>query len=297
MKQYLFQRLVASFIMLAVTLVSWAFDFEADGIYYNINSDNTSVTVTYKTTSYNSYSGSISIPSQVTYINYTYIVTGIGSSAFRDCDGLTSLDIPNSVTSIGSGAFLRCTGLISVTIPTGVTNIGQEAFYGCSCLNSMTIPNSVINIGANAFGNTAWYNNQPNGLVYVGKIAYKYKGTIPSGTHIIFEEGTLGIADYAFNECTGITSVTIPNSVTSIGAYAFRNCDGLTSLDIPNSVTRIGSGAFLRCIGITSLIIGNGLTNINNDFNSCIGLTSIKVRDGNPIYDSRDNRFTKNPFN
>ena len=76
-------------------------------------------------------------------------------------------------------------------------------------------------IGSEAFDGTAWFNNQSDGLVYAGKVAYRYKGTMAAGTHITIEEGTLGIADVAFFDCSGLTSVTIPNSVTNIGDGAF----------------------------------------------------------------------------
>ena len=157
-------------------------------------------------------------------------VTSIGDWAFYNCTGLTSITIPNSVTSIGDSAFEACTGLTSVTIPDRVTSIGDRAFTFCSSLTSITIPNSVTSIGRSAFDGTAWYNNLPDGLAYVGKVAYKYKGTMPSNTSIVLNEGTLGIADYAFEGCTGLTSVTIPDSVTSIGSSAFEYCSGLTSI-------------------------------------------------------------------
>ena len=112
-------------------------------------------------------------------------VTSIGYHAFSYCSGLTSIEIPNSVTSIRYGAFYNCSGLTSIEIPNSVTSIGDWAFDGCSGLTSIEIPNSVTSIGVQAFDNTAWYNNQPNGLVYAGKVAYKYKGTMPDNTNIL----------------------------------------------------------------------------------------------------------------
>ena len=124
-------------------------------IYYNYNSDGTSVSVTYQGTSSSSYSneytGDVAIPETVTYSGQTYSVTTIGSSAFRGCIGLTSVTIPNSVTSIDSYAFQNCSSLTLVTIPNSVTSIGSSAFQNCSSLTSVTIPNSVTSIGILAF--------------------------------------------------------------------------------------------------------------------------------------------------
>ena len=204
--------------------------------------------------------------------NTTVMVAGYPSGNEPTGD----LTIPESVTFGG------------ISYP--VTSIGDEAFCDCSGLTSVTIPNSVTEIGHRAFDETAWYNNQPDGLVYAGPVAYKYKGTMPSGTSIVLKEGTKGIADRAFEDCFGLTSVSIPNSVTEIGRYAFGGCNGLTSVTIPNSVTEIGQGAFYDCSGLASVTIGNSVTSIRQGaFGSCSGLTSIKVESGNSVYDSREN--------
>ena len=226
--------------------------------------------------------------------------------------GFKNTIIPNSVTSIGNNAFRNCSGLTSVTIPNSVTSIGEGAFFGCSGLTSVTIPNSVTSIGSEAFSGTPWFNKQPNGLLYVGKIAYKYIGDMPENTSIVIENGTVGIADNAFRGCSGLTSVTIPNSVTSIGDYAFNNnglisvsignsvttigeyafsgCRSLTSVTIPNSVISIRDWAFSYCSGLTSVTIPNSVTSIGMyAFQYCSGLTAIKVESGNQTYDSRDN--------
>ena len=221
------------------------------------------------------YKGTMPANRSITLKDGTVAIT---PSAFRDCSGLKSVTIPNSVTSIGNNAFYGCSGLTSVTIPNSVTSIGSGAFQYCSGLTSVTIPNSVTSIGEVAFAGTAWYDNQPDGLVYAGNVAYEYKGTMPANTSITLKEGTVGIASSAFYYCSGLTSVTIPNSVTSIGTSAFSSCSGLTSVTIPNSVTSIGNRAFHVCSGLTSVTIGNSVTSIGElAFSGCSSLTSVTI--------------------
>ncbi len=241
-------------LLCITTLAAWAYDFEVNGIYYLKNGSNAIVTMSNGDTQ---YSGVVIIPETVTHNGKTYKVTAIGGYAFYGNDELRNVIIPNSVMTIGTGAFMDCTGLTNIVIPNSVTSIGEEAFEGCSKLTDIVIPNSVISIGPWAFIDTPWFENQPDGMVYAGNVAYEYKGEIPEGTSLTLRADTKGIADEAF--CVpgheGLTSIDMPNSLINIGAGAFRSCRGLTSIVIPNSVTTIGREAFYQCSGLTDIVI------------------------------------------
>ena len=157
------------------------------------------------------------IPTSVTYKGTTYAVTSIGSYAFRSCDSLTSITIPDSVTSIGDSAFHRCTSLENVIFGENsqLDSIGSYAFYNCTSLKSITIPDSVTSIDSYAF-----YNCTSLSTI-----------TIPDSVTII--------AECTFYNCTSLKSITIPDSVMSIGSYAFSGC---TSLSIYCEATSKPSG-------------------------------------------------------
>ncbi|GHT12598.1 hypothetical protein AGMMS4956_07450 [Bacteroidia bacterium] len=97
-------------------------------------------------------------------------------------------------------------------------------------------------------------------------------------TSVTIGNSVTSIGDMAFFYCSGLTSVTIGNSVTSIGSYAFYDCSGLTAVTIPNSVTSIGESAFSGCSGLTSVTIPNSVTSIGDEaFSGCSGLTSVTI--------------------
>lgn len=199
--------------------------------------------------------------SNLVSVTFPESITEIPDEMFFKCTNLTSVNIPNTITAIGQYAFYDCISLTEMEIPTSVTNIDRYAFSGCSNLTSVNIPNSVISIGLNCFTDTPFFNNQPDGVVYLGSVLYKYKGTMPENTSITIEDGTISISPEAFSNCRNLTSVNIPSSITTIGESAFSSCYGLTSVVIPQSVTTIGKEAFEYCHNLVKSAYPESLSN------------------------------------
>ena len=250
--------------VLLCSLAANAHDFEVGGIYYNITSStNLTVGVTYRGSSYsqysNEYNGAVTIPSTVTYNSNTYSVTSIGYYAFYDCSSLTSITLPEGVTSIGDYAFQYCSSLTSITLPEGVTSIGYYAFQSCRSLYKV-INNSNLSLskGSNNNGYVAYYAK----VVYQGG-----ELTTVDDYQFYTSDGIYSLVNYIGND----TEIVLPDSYNGenykIGDCAFRGCSSLTSITLPESVTSIGSYAFDNCTALKKVIIEDGSTTLSLGYN------------------------------
>ncbi|MBR1680704.1 leucine-rich repeat protein, partial [bacterium] len=238
-----FKQILLVSVLSCLGLKAMAYDFEVNGIYYKKNSDKT-VSVTYKDNNYNSYSGSVIIPSTVTYRGISYSVTSIDSRAFTGCINLTSVEIPDSFVGSSDSrlyVFDDCTGLVSINVNSG--NARYSSMDG------------------------VLYSKQQDAI---WKCPARKEGSYIMPNSVIY------IAGRAFENCTGLTSIKIPNSMTIIGSGTFKGCTGLTNVEISESVTWIGDRAFKGCTGLTSITIPNNVVYIGIEvFSDCINLKTL----------------------
>lgn len=227
-------------------------DFTYGDLEYSINYDDVTVTVTGHVDGYDA-TGTLDIPTVAYYNGNPYTVTIIDSYAFYHCDGLNgTLVIPNTIMEIGDDAFDYCGFTGTVNIPASVEDIGYTPFYCCDGIEGFVVD-----------PNNEYYDSRDNCnaiiRTYSNKLEIGCKNSTIPNTVVSIEED-------AFNRVSGLTSIIIPSSVTTIGGWAFW-FTGLTSINIPSTVTAIGT----------------------NPFAGCAGLTSITVESGNAVYDSRNN--------
>ena len=220
-------------------------------------------------------------------------VTYIGDSAFRDCP-ITSLSLNERIKEIGNFAF-SSTKIKSVTIPSGVTDIAYYMFAGSSDLAVVKAPDKLLKIKGCSFDYTKWFDSQKNGMTFIGRNLYKYKGNITASSKtksIKVPDGTLSIAAYAFDNAreydgrssfnlSGLTSVTLPESVEYIGESAFQNCNELKSVNIGMKVKEIGYYSFCNCGKLTLKIEKSNTYAINYAKAKGIKYTTYEFKLGN----------------
>ena len=208
-------------------------------------------------------------------------VETISSRAFVLCSGIESVKFSSNLKNIGYNAFWYCSSLKSVEIPHGTQVISDSAFRDCSALETVILPDTLIEIDINAFSGTAYINNPENregNALYNGK----YLLDVSKDATGVFEikDGTELIAGNAFDACSNLTEIVIPESVKTIGNNAFSDCEGLKNMVIPENVTEIGRYLFAYCENLESVEINGKISTLDsNVFYSCEKLTSVKLPD------------------
>ena len=237
--------------------------------------------------------------SRISSIEIPEGVTNIGKYAFYNCDSLKTVVIPNSVTSIQQNAFYDCNYLKTLTIGSGVDTIGNYAFYYCNSLDTVyTLSQTPPALGTNALystplcyipaGTLAAYQasdwaNYVSGFVEQGQCGDNLYWTISDGVLSITGSGAM--YDYTaealapwYGQLANITTINLPDGLTSIGAWAFYDCDAISSISIPNTVTAIGNEAFYHCSSLTSLSIPDAVTTLGYEaFANCTLLTNVSL--------------------
>ena len=223
----LLKRLCAFMLMLITSASTlFAYDFYVGGIYYEYGESNV-----YVTHGDQKYSGSIVIPPSININGKTLPVIRVTYDAFRDCNELTSVSLPNSIESILNNAFEGCTNLVSIPFPSELKGIGYRAFKGCTKLESIALPEGFTGLSGEAFMNC---------------ISLK---------KIVFPPRVKRIPEGAFSGCTGLLSIILGDSIQFIDKNAFYGCTSLTALFIPKSVKEIGVSAFENCIKVETLVL------------------------------------------
>ena len=254
---------------------------------------------------------------KLTYASLGDNLTSLGNSAFRNCSVLTEISIPGTTVTIGEKAFQDCKTLALATLNSGTTTIGGFCFDGCSELLSMTIPGTVQTIGGGSFnGCTALasltfgnsqdsieipqFTDSPLKTLRIGRnLTYTYSNTLSPFRNrttlrrVLFTgDNVTNVYNYLLDGCTGITTISLPESLVTINGYAFRNCSSLPEITLPSALSSIGSHAFDGCSSIERLTINNSdkALTLGTD-NSMFFDSPIKS-----LYVGRDLSYTVNSY-
>ncbi|MBQ7851020.1 MAG: leucine-rich repeat domain-containing protein [Clostridia bacterium] len=230
-------------------------------------------------------------------------VRSIAPYAFYLSVNLTDVSIPDSVTEIGDHAFCYCRSLTGAVLPEGVKSLGTGAFGNCTSLKSVSLPCSMMDFPSDAFQNCYALeefilpHDHPSMFAIDGVLFSHWDMTLlrcppsapfltsrlffmPGRQHYTIPYGTSRIAEYAFEGCVNLKSVSIPPSVRKIGEGAFYNCHSLKDVDIPHSVVSIGSGAFSSCSSLTDVTLPDSLREISSSmFAYCYDLHDVSIPD------------------
>ena len=205
-------------------------------------------------------------------------ITAIPQSAFSGCTALDELRLPASLKTIDKSAFQHCEALSEVSLPEGLETIAKYAFDSCFMLDDIVVPDSVTYVGYRAFGDTAWFQNHPDGALYTGKTLYGYKGSFPEESDYVVREGTKVLAEYALFAQKNLRSVTLPDSVVTVCEKAFYGCTGMKTIRLSESLTAVHAQAFRSCSSLEELMLPDSVIKIGDEaMQQCTSLKAIRV--------------------
>ncbi|MDE6697824.1 MAG: leucine-rich repeat domain-containing protein, partial [Muribaculaceae bacterium] len=263
--------------MLWLSISASAYDFEVDGIAYNITSfSDLKCSVTSKETG---YMGNITIPDIVSFNGKELSVTEIEDNAFQNNIDLIAVCIPSSVKVIGMGAFKNCVNLEQLTIQDGLCYIHSYSFGQCSKLKNVILPNTVKEIGNNCFEDC----NALSEIKFSDKLSElgAYAFTNCSSLNTISLPNSLAVVkEHTFDGCTNLSEIQLGDELKEISDYAFSECDFM-SFTVPNSVTDIGKCILDNCKNLETFSIGTGLSVIySNPISNCPNVKNFIILDG-----------------
>ena len=275
---------ITLFLLAMVASASiWAENVKINGIYYSLGSTTAQV-ISDQSSDKSVYSAytSVTIPSSVTYNNYTYPVTSVGTSAFEGCSNLQSVTLPSSVTVIGTDAFYACVKLGSINLEEGLTAINLRAFWGCN-LDTVIIPSTVTTIG-----NSAFKNNPTKAIVWkpancsIGSADNApFYSTSSQVTSFVFADGVETVPAYICQNMSKLDTIVLPSSVRALGQCAFQGCTSLKSINLPVTQKTLPVSFFEGCTSLESIELPATLTTINTDaFYGCTKLAKVHLHEG-----------------
>lgn len=264
-------------IILFVYIPTFAYDFEVDGICYDISSF-TKLTVTASSLS-ETISEDLEIPSSVNFNGKTLTVTKIGAGFANNNDLIRNITVGDEIIEIGQNAFSGCENLMSITLGNKLKTLGSQAFKGCKNLQEI-YSGSLVNIGDHAF----------EACESLLRVDFKNTTSLSNG---IFKNcysltdceinSVSEIGSSSFANCKSLTTITIPESVTSIGTEAFAGCTNLVQFIIPNSVNSVGQDILKGNTALQSLVIGSGIKKLPYIISGCDNLKEIQINDSEDL--------------
>lgn len=208
----------------------------------------------------------------------------IGENAFENCSSLKAVEFANGcvLDEIGKNVFLGCRSLETISLPDGITVIPEGAFIGCASLSSIKLPANLTEIQKNAF---VWTSSLttiefPDSLVKLGEKVFKDSGI----QELNITNATIEFTKNVFAEMHALTTVTLPEGLTTTISYMFANCTNLTTVNLPSTLESFGTYTFQKCTALKEINLPAGLKYISSDskttsssyaFDGCTALETV----------------------